>query len=351
MNSPLVSVVIPVYNAERFIKTCIDSVLRQSYENLEVLVIDDGGPDQSISIVEQYDDQRLRIIRQENRGLAGARNTGIRVARGDFIAFLDADDFWFVHKIEKHVAVMQANPKCGVSFSASIFVDEDGESLNRLQEPFNKNDFNSSHVFCRNPIGNGSVPMITRSVFDHIAFKSAGVKHLQYFDESLRQSEDIDCWTRITLQTESEFQYIDQPLTFYRLNSGGLSANVDRQFETWERVLAKITYLAPDFAKKYGRLAKAYQYRYLARRLILEGNTLRASRLIGRALLTSPMILVKEPKRTLITLVASFGLCLLPLSARRKIVNYILTAQHNSIFDDLAKKTSMKSKGTFQDIF
>jgi glycosyltransferase involved in cell wall biosynthesis len=324
MNSPLVSVVIPVYNVERFIKTCLDSVLAQSYENLEVLVVDDGSPDQSISVVEQYNDQRLRIIRQKNRGLAGARNTGIREARGDFIALLDSDDFWSADKIQKHVAVMVANPKCGLSFSASVFVDENGESLNRLQEPFNKKDFNSPQIFCRNPIGNGSVPMVARSVFDQIAFKSAGVQHLQYFDESLRQSEDIDCWTRITLQTATEFHYIDQPLTFYRLNSGGLSANVDKQFETWERVLAKVTYLAPDFAKQYGRLARAYQYRYLARRLILEGNTVKASRLIGRALLTSPLILVKEPKRTLTTLVASIGLSLLPFSARRKIVDYIL---------------------------
>lgn len=324
MNSPLVSVVIPVYNVERFIKTCLDSVLAQSYEHLEVLVVDDGGPDQSISIVEQYGDKRLRIIRQQNRGLAGARNTGIREARGDYIALLDSDDFWAKDKIEKHVALMLANPRCGVSFSASMFVDENGKSLNRLQEPFNKEDFNSPQIFCRNPIGNGSVPMIARSVFDQIAFKSAGVQHLQYFDESLRQSEDIDCWTRITLQTETQFHYIDQPLTFYRLNSGGLSANVDRQFETWERVLAKVTYLAPDFAKKYGRLAKAYQYRYLARRLILEANTFKACRLIGRALITSPMIIVKEPKRTFTTLVASLGLSLLPVSARRKIVNYLL---------------------------
>lgn len=324
MNKPLVSVVIPVYNVERFINTCLDSVLQQSYENLEVLVVDDGGPDKSISIVEQYEDQRLRIIRQENRGLAGARNTGIREARGDFIALLDSDDYWSTDKIEKHIAVMQANPRCGVSFSASMFVDESGKSLNRLQEPFDKQNFNSPQIFCRNPIGNGSVPMIARSVFDQIAFKSAGVQHIQYFDESLRQSEDIDCWTRIALQTETEFHYIDQPLTFYRLNSGGLSANVDRQLETWERVLAKVRYLAPDFAEKYGRLAKAYQYRYLARRLILEANTFKACRLIGRALITSPMIIIREPKRTLTTLLASLGLSLLPISARRKIVSYIL---------------------------
>lgn len=324
MSSPLISVVIPVYNVERFIKTCLDSVLQQSYENLEVLVVDDGGPDQSISIVEQYNDQRLRIIRQENRGLAGARNTGIREARGDFIALLDSDDFWSADKVEKHVAVMLANPRCGVSFSASMFVDENGKSLNRLQEPFNKQNFNSAQIFCRNPIGNGSVPMITRSVFDQIAFKNAGLEHIQYFDESLRQSEDIDCWVRIALQTETEFHYIDQPLTFYRLNSGGLSANVDRQFETWQRVLAKITYLAPDFARKYGRLAKAYQYRYLARRLILEANTFKACRLIWRALITSPLIIIKEPKRTLTTLLASFGLSLLPINIRRKIISYIL---------------------------
>lgn len=324
MNKPLVSVVIPVYNVERFIKVCLDSVLTQSYQNIEVLVVDDGGPDSSISIAEQYGDHRLRIIKQKNRGLAGARNTGIREARGEFIALLDSDDFWSQDKIEKHVAVMQTNANCGVSFSASMFVDEDGASLDRLQEPFDKQNFSSSQIFCRNPIGNGSVPMIARAIFDQIAFKSAGLEHTQYFDESLRQSEDIDCWTRIALQTKTEFHYIDQPLTFYRLNSGGLSANVDRQFETWERVLAKVTYLAPEFAKKYGRLAKAYQYRYLARRLILEANTFKACRLVACALITSPLILIKEPKRTLTTVFASLGLSLLPIGLRRKLISRVL---------------------------
>ena len=320
MINPLVSVVIPVYNVERFIKQCLDSVLLQTYSNIEVIVVDDGGPDQSIAIAEKYNDPRLRIVKQENRGLAGARNTGIRAARGELIALLDSDDYWAEEKIEKHVAIMLANKKCGVSFSSSMFIDEQGNSLYRLQEPLDKINFDSSRIFCRNPIGNGSVPMITSAVFDQIAFKSADKDYIQYFDESLCQSEDIDCWTRIALQTGTSFEYIDEPLTFYRLNSGGLSADVDKQFETWERVLEKVFDLAPAFAMKYGSLAKAYQYRYLARRLILEADTFKACKLIVKALITSPQILVNEPKRTLATLGASLGLTMLPVGVRRRLI-------------------------------
>ena len=268
-NNPLVSVVIPVYNVQQFIKQCLDSVLQQTYSNVEVLVVDDGGLDQSMAIVEEYNDARLRIIKQQNRGLAGARNTGIRAARGGLVALLDSDDYWAADKLEKHVKIMLNNEKCGVSFSSSMFIDEQGNSLHRLQEPLDKKNFDSSRIFCRNPIGNGSVPVIRRDVLDQIAFKTVEKPYIQYFDESLRQSEDIDCWIRIALQNDTSFEYIDEPLTFYRLNSGGLSANVDKQFETWQQVLEKVTRLAPAFAKQYGRLAKAYQYRYLARRLIL----------------------------------------------------------------------------------
>ena len=136
LSQPLVSVVIPVYGVERYIKEALDSVIAQTYNNLEIIVVDDQSPDNSIEIVQNsYTDSRIRIIQQKNRGLAGARNTGIRNANGSYIAFLDSDDFWQANKIEEHIATMQANMSCGVSFSASRFVDDNSESLNRLQAP------------------------------------------------------------------------------------------------------------------------------------------------------------------------------------------------------------------------
>ncbi|NEO51027.1 MAG: glycosyltransferase family 2 protein, partial [Moorea sp. SIO4A3] len=98
-----VSVIIPVYGVENYIAAAVQSVLEQTYTNFEVLIIDDESPDSSIKICQEFSDQRLKIIHQTNRGLAGARNTGIRHAKGDYLAFLDGDDLWLPQKLERHI--------------------------------------------------------------------------------------------------------------------------------------------------------------------------------------------------------------------------------------------------------
>ncbi len=323
MNDPmpyLVSVIIPVYNVEPYIQVCIDSVLKQSYSRFEVIVVDDQSPDDSINRVKEFNDARIKVVTQENRGLSGARNTGIRHAKGEILAFLDSDDFWHPEKLERHVQQLVNDPEIGLSFSASELIDELGQRLNRRQEPINKVDFSAPRIFCRNPIGNGSTPVIRRSVLDQIAFQSDGKPWLQYFDESLRQSEDIDCWIRLVLQTDCRFAYLDQGLTYYRLNSGGLSANVEKQFNSWLRVYEKVASAHPDFAKRYGELAKAYQYRYLARRLLLEGNALNALDLLKKAFKADWSIIWREPARSISTLIATLSLCVLPSKIQQRII-------------------------------
>jgi len=324
---PLVSVVVPVYNVEAYIEEAIASVVNQTYQNIEIIIVDDESPDRSIDLVKHsFNDSRIRIVRQENRGLAGARNTGIRKARGVYVAFLDSDDFWNRDKVEKHIRLMQANPNCGISFCSSLFVDERGQPIGRLQAPKKKNDYLAEDIFCRNPIGNGSVPIIRKGVLEQIAFKTKernhmGVPYTQYFDESLRQSEDVDCWTRIALLTGAEFNYIDIPLTNYRLNDSGLSADVDKQFETWSAFLLKLDGYAPQFAKRYGPVAKAFQYRYLARRCVFQGQSEQALCLMWQAFKASPIALLKELRKTIETSVASLTLALMPHSLQRKLVS------------------------------
>jgi len=327
---PLVSVVMPVYNVEQYIEQAVWSVLDQTYGNFELIIVDDESPDNSIELIKQkYTDVRIRIIRQKNSGLAGARNTGILHAKGDYIALLDSDDFWQADKLQKQIAIMQSNPQCGVTFSASLFVDEAGESLDRLQAPKKKADYQAKDIFCRNPIGNGSAPIIRKSIFDQIAFvdngkTEEGVAYLQYFDETLRQSEDVECWTRIALQTGTQFEYIDEPLTKYRLNNNGLSADVNAQFATWLTLLEKTKGYAPEFVKKYGPIAKAFQYRYLARRSVFQAQGRNALQFMLLAIKTAPLFLFKESKRTIETLIASSVLSVLPSSVQKKLVQRVL---------------------------
>ena len=100
---PTVSVIVPAYNAARFIEGAIDSVLAQSYTDFELLIVNDGSTDDTLARCERYSDPRIRIVKQDNRGLAGARNSGVREACGEYLAFLDADDLWRNDKLERHV--------------------------------------------------------------------------------------------------------------------------------------------------------------------------------------------------------------------------------------------------------
>jgi glycosyltransferase involved in cell wall biosynthesis len=128
-----VSVIIPVYNVEKYISATVQSVLDQTYKNFELLIVDDGSPDRSIEICQQFDDPRIRIIRQPNRGVAAARNAGIRQAEGEYIALLDADDLWVPQKLEKHVEHLNSMPGVGVSFCRSAFIDPDDKPLGIYQ--------------------------------------------------------------------------------------------------------------------------------------------------------------------------------------------------------------------------
>lgn len=301
MNNPVISVIMPVYNVEAYIAEAIESVLAQTMANFELLIIDDGGDDRSIEIASGYHDPRIRIISQCNRGLAGARNSGIRHARADLIAFLDSDDRWVPEKLMLHMIHMKASPNVGLSYAGSRFIDEQGVPLRQAQRP-KVNNITPAHIFCRNPVGNGSAPVIRRSALDHVAFSHpTDTGRICYFDESFRQSEDIEMWMRLALLGNCKFEGIDAELTQYRIAAGGLSANVTRQFESWQRMLAKIEGYAPEFAAKYGDKARAYQLRYLARRCIQMGDGSFALSLAKESLNASLAPLWEETARTIST--------------------------------------------------
>ncbi|MEO1186284.1 MAG: glycosyltransferase family 2 protein, partial [Cyanobacteria bacterium J06636_27] len=188
-----VSVIIPVYNAEKYIAATVQSVLSQTYKNFEIIIVDDGTPDNSVKICQKFNDSRIRIIHQANRGLPGARNTGIRHAQGDYLAFLDADDIWLPEKLEKHVEHLNSSPTVGISFCYSAFINEQGNSTGICQKPRKLYDITPSYVLCRNPVGNGSAAVIRREVFEDIKFQDNLYDTLEdfYFDERLRRAEDI----------------------------------------------------------------------------------------------------------------------------------------------------------------
>ncbi|MFT5888285.1 MAG: glycosyltransferase involved in cell wall biosynthesis [Zhongshania sp.] len=310
--APLVSVVIPMYNAAKYLPACLNSVLEQSYRNLEIICVDDGSPDNCAEIVNSYDDNRIVLVKQDNRGLAGARNTGISRAKGEFVALLDADDTWFPKKIEIHVSHLRANPNIGISYSGSQFIDEAGTDMKIGQYPKHKN-ISADDIFCRNPVGNGSAPVLRKAVCSDIAFfrPEHGHADAMYFDESFRQSEDVECWLRIALSTKWKFEGVNEVLTYYRVNGGGLSANWQNQLAAWEGSVEKNRQIDPDFVAKWESLARAYQYRYLARRAIQSRDASSARMLTLLAFRSNSSIIIKDFSRSAITATCAILLSIL----------------------------------------
>lgn len=317
--STIVSVIVPMYNVEKYIEQCIKSVLAQTYPHFEIICVDDGCTDKTVDILSTFNDVRIRFIQQKNKGLAAARNTGINAAQGIYIALLDSDDFWAPTKLEKHVRHLQHNPQLGLSYCPSIFVDENGHPMGIGQYPKLTN-IKPQDILCRNPVGNGSAAVIRRRALNDIGVVDLEKKrfYLNYFDPNFRQSEDIECWLRLALNTDWQFGGIKEALTFYRVNTNGLSANIDKQHANWQEAMRKNRIGHEQFFNEWYSLAEAYQERYLARRAVQSGDGTKAMRMIHRALLRDCRILFQEPIRTLVTY-ACCCLSLLPNNLYRHI--------------------------------
>lgn len=301
---PLVSVVVPAYNVAATIAETLQAISNQTYRNIEIIVVDDGATDGTPKILAGFKERRLRVIRQANRGLAGARNTGIHHAKGKYIAFCDSDDIWEAEKIELHAAHLESDPNIGISYAGSSMIDDNGNWLKVSQNPKLRN-VSAADIFKRNPIGNGSAAVVRREAFDCISYRPMfETERDWWFDESLRQSEDIDAWMRFALASDWKIEGIDGLLTRYRVQANGLSANLAKQYETWKRMRDKVVDASPGFAKRHAAAAESYQLRFLARRAFMMRDGAQAVQLAFKSLRVSRTPLREETAKTVLTLLA-----------------------------------------------
>ena len=306
---PRVSIVVSAYNTIQTLPETVESLLSQTYEDFEVVVVDDGSFDGTAEWVLSQPDPRLRLVRQVNRGLAGARNGGIAATNSEYVGFCDGDDLWEPEKLAEHVEFLDANPDVGLTYSGSALIDAESNSIGLFQTP-KAERVNARDVLLRNPIGNGSTPVIRRACLNDISFRRDGETRDFWFDEAFRQSEDIECWLRIALTTSWRIAGTSEPLTRYRIIASGLSANLVKQFETWARVADRIAEIAPDFARAHVPAARAYQLRYLARRAVTLGDGRTAVSLMIKSLNSSKHPIFHEPVKTLTTVGAAVVLCI-----------------------------------------
>jgi len=137
LKNPNVSVIVATYNRANFIDRAIKSILNQIYQDFEIIIVDDGSSDNTEEIIKGYKDKRIIYIKhKKNQGISTARNTGIKRAKGEYIAFLDSDDEWFPEKLERQVVLLQnESSEVGVVYSDLRYIDENGKDMNKLLNP------------------------------------------------------------------------------------------------------------------------------------------------------------------------------------------------------------------------
>ncbi len=211
---PLISVVIPAYNAEKTILETIASVEQQTFQDWEIIVIDDGSTDATLAKINQLQhesqDQRLQVFSYPNGGVAVARDRGIMHARGEYIAFLDADDCWTKDKLEKQLAALQAFPEAGVAYSWTSYFQDEAEIKIYPGDPVYYTGDVYQQLLLGNFLASGSNPLI----------KKAAIDSVEGFDSACVPCEDWDFY--LQLAAKWNFVLVPQHQIIYRLtaNSG-----------------------------------------------------------------------------------------------------------------------------------
>jgi glycosyltransferase involved in cell wall biosynthesis len=227
------TVVLPVFNGEATIGDTINSVIGQTFEDFELLVINDGSTDDTRSIVEGVLDDRLKLFNFENRGLAASRNRGIKKSKAKLIAFIDADDIWMADKLQHQIDKITANQSAGLVYSWTDFIDEKGQFLNRGSRSRVEGDVFRT-LLTDNFVNCGSNPLIRKSVFDDVGM----------FDETVNAAADWDMWLRIA--NKYSFTYYPAADILYRIHSGSMSYSIRRQELQCKKVLASAIELLPS---------------------------------------------------------------------------------------------------------
>lgn len=234
---PLVTVLMSVYNGARFLPEAVASVLHQTFEDFEFVIVNDGSTDGTRFYLLSIPDPRVRIVQNHtNEGLAASLNRGLDRARGKFIARMDADDVAAPERLERQVAFLKRNPKVGVCGTGRLLIDEKGKSV-AMARPTPGNLAIRWKLLLGNPFAHPTV-MIRRDLLQ---------AHQLRYDESYRTAQDYELWTRLLPLTRAA--NLDEPLLYYRLRGDRTSqSRRTEQLANHDRIAAAaIRQFAPTF--------------------------------------------------------------------------------------------------------
>ncbi len=267
-----ISIIIPTFNRRDYITIALDSVLKQTYKDYEIIIIDDGSSDDTKEVLKPYQDN-IRYFYQDNKGIPTTRNRGIREARGDYIAFLDSDDFWLPEKLERQIECFSNNSRYGMVATRCSSITPDGR-LRKKNRP-GKSGWVLIDLFKANFIRTSSA-MIKKECFDKIGM----------FDESLPECEEYDLWLRIARKYPVGF--INEPLAVYTDNPKGVSTDSLAGRLQRLKVLEK-DYLKECIPSPIYRKRLANNYHYVGRHYLNRGEKSEGKKYLKHSIALDPV--------------------------------------------------------------
>jgi glycosyltransferase involved in cell wall biosynthesis len=227
----IVGVIIPAFNTAKYLPFAIESVISQTFQDWEILLVDDGSTDNTAEVVAPYLERlgsKIKYIRQENRGLPAARNTAIKNSTTEFLALLDADDIWLPSRLADSLAAFKDQPQIGLSYGLITRIDPEGQLGGTfLGNPRHAEGRIAPYIYMRTI----ELPCPT------ITFRRQCVNEVGLFDETMRATEDRDLWLRIALRYE--VACINKVIAYYRMSPSSMSADPERMLRAQKQFIEK----------------------------------------------------------------------------------------------------------------
>ena len=280
-NLPLVSVILPTYNCAAFLPHSIGSILAQTYNSYEIIVVDDGSTDNTKEVLYPFMQRIKYILLEQNKGLPTARNIGIRLAQGKYIAFIDADDLWLLEKLQTDIEYFETHPEVRMVYSKHLNIDQNGRMLDETSQK-------------RLPSGNIFTQLFSKQNFiitSSVVVRKEIFETTGLFDEQLSNCQDWDMWLRIAFYFK--VGGINTPLVKYRHNPHSLSKNRNNVLKYQKMVIDKIYSNFKD--KENGINEKLYKkrlashYAKVGRYYLRMGDKNRANENFGLSLKNDPL--------------------------------------------------------------
>lgn len=259
LNQPLISVIIPAYNAEEFIAQTLESVQSQTYQNIEILVVDDGSTDTTADIIKSFaqKDSRIILLQQSNAGVAAARNLALQKSQGEYIAPIDADDIWYPQNLQKQLEyLIESEPSVGVVYSWSLDINEHNLLTGGFYNSTIEGEVYTALVY-KYFIGNASSSLIRRACFEKI-----GGYNSQFKLENAQGCEDWELHLRIA--QHYQFKVVPEYLVGYRQIASSMSCNYTAMAKGHSLIMTNVRQQHPEIPSIIYRWSSSNFYIYLA---------------------------------------------------------------------------------------